>query len=117
MSVIPLSTIKARLRVIHDADDETLQTALDGAEDEALRFMNRERLPTLPLEYPPVYDSSSSEVSEETPSSEDPVAPAVVEGVILLVKANYEAMTPADMSGYRRAAEIKLMPYRARLGV
>ena len=117
MSVIPLSTVKARLRVIHNADDATLQVALDGAEDEALRFLNRERLPTLPLEYPPGYDSSSSEVSEETPSSEDPVAPAVVEGVILLVKASYEAMTPAEIEGYRKAAEVKLMPYRTRLGV
>ena len=117
MSTIPLSTAKARLRIIHTADDADLQVALDGAEDEALRFMNRERLPTLPLEYPPAYDSSSSEVSEETPSSEDPVAPSVIEAVLLLVKASYEATTPAEIMGYRQAAEHKLMPYRTRLGV
>jgi hypothetical protein len=37
--------------------------------------------------------------------------------VILLVKASYEATSPAEIDGYRKAAEAKLQPYRRALGV
>lgn len=111
MSVIDLETAKTRLRVTHNEDDADIQQALDGAEQEALRFMNRTQLPTLPQDWP---DSVSSEA---LPSSEDPVAADVVEGVLLLVKASYEATTPDEIAGYRAAAEIKLHPYRVMLGV
>lgn len=117
MSVIDLATVKRYLRVIHTLDDTLLQQLLDSAEDEAMRFCNRTQLPTLPVDFPPEYDSSSSEIPEDVPSSEDPVAPSVVEAVSLLVKAAYEATTPDEVAGYRRAAEIKLFPYRAMLGV
>lgn len=111
MSLIDLNVAKARLRVFGGHTDADLQQALDGAEQEAARFMNRTTLPTLPLEYP----GSSS--SEEVPSENDPVAPDVVEGVLLLVKASFEGTTPEEVAGYRMAAEVKLHPYRVGLGV
>jgi hypothetical protein len=116
MSAITLATLKSYLGVIGTGDDPLLQTLLDSAEQEACRFLNRENLPTLPLEYPP--DSSSEgPYSEEVPSSEDPVAPDAVVAVCLLVKADYEATTPDEVAGYRKAAETKLQPYRRALGV
>lgn len=102
MSVIALGTAKNRLHVIHTADDVDLQQALDGAEREGLRFMGRTTLPT---------ESGTGE-----PRPDDPVSADVVEGILLLVKSSYEATTPAEIEGYRKAAEIKLFPYRA-LGV
>lgn len=111
MSVIALAVAKNRLRVFGTWTDDDLQQALDGAEAEACRFLDRTELPTLPLEYP-----SSSE-SEEVPSSDDPVAPDVVEAVLLLVKASFEGTDPDEVEGYRKAAQTKLWPYRARLGV
>lgn len=116
MSTITVVTLKSYLRVMHAFDDALLGTLLDGAEAEACRFLNRTMLPTLPLEYP-AESSSDGPYSEETPSSEDPVAPDVVIAVCLLVKADYEATTPAEVAGYRLAAETKLQPYRAAMGV
>lgn len=117
MSVFSLDQIKRHLRVIHTSDDLLLQDLLDGAEEEVKRFTNRTQLPTLPVDYPPEYDSSSSEIPEDVPSSEDPVAKDVFTAVCLLVKADYEATAPDEIAGYRRAAETKLWPYRSALGV
>jgi hypothetical protein len=110
VSVIALADVKAALRVIHSADDALLQNLLDSAEDEALRFLNRDQLPTLPLDYP---EESSS---EDIPSSEDPIAPSVFTAVVILVKIDYEA-APGDIETLRRAAEVKLQPYRTQMGV
>lgn len=111
MSTIDLAVAKRRLLVIHDLDDTDIQQALDGAEQEALRYLNRDYLPTLPLDFP---ESSSS---EDIPSSEDPVAADVVEAILLLVKASWEPMTPTEIEGYRKAAMVKLQPYRLQVGV
>ena len=111
MSAIPLETMKRRLRVIGSFNDADIQQALDGAEQEACRFLNRDQLPTLPQDWP----SESS--SEDVPSSEDPVAPDVIEGVALLVIASFNATTPEEVAGYRKAAEVKLYPYRLCIGV
>ncbi len=111
MSVIDLQVVKDRLRVVHDLDDSMLEQLLDGAEDEACRYLNRTQLPTLPQDWP------TSEGEEETPSSDDPVAPVVVEGVCLLVKAGYDAPTGAEMEELRRVAFNMMHPYRIGLGV
>lgn len=116
MSVILLADMKKRLRVIHTADDADIQRAIDGAEGEIIRYTGRTELPTLPLDYPPEYDSSSSELPEDVPSSEDPIAPEVFEAACLLVKASYEATTPEEIAGYRRAAFVKMDPFRTGLG-
>lgn len=80
--------------------------------------MGRSELPTLPFEYP--YEISSndevSEVSEEIPSSEDPVAPDVVNAVILLIQADYDG-DPLQRAALRSAAESLLMPYRVGMGL
>lgn len=110
MSVIALATAKAYLRVTHSADDTLLQTLLDAAEDEALRFMNRSELPGLPYDLPE--DSSS----EPDVASEVQVAPSVVVGVCLLVKAQYDETEGAKVSDWRKAAETVLQPYRTEMG-
>lgn len=100
MSVITLSEAKSFLDVIHSSDDAKLQLLLDAAEDEARAFMNREDL----------YEWDSNI------SSTDPIPASIKIGVLLLLQANYQA-TPDDADKLRRAAEIKLMPYRLEMGV
>jgi hypothetical protein len=116
MSQITLAEVKQYLRVIHSADNDLIQTLIDSAEDEACRFLNRENLPTLPLEYP-ADSSSEGPYSEEVPSSEDPVAPSVKLAIFYLVQRAYEATKPEDAVRMREAAETILMPYRRGLGV
>ena len=110
MSQITVAQVKAWLRVIGSADDGLLQDLIDGAEDEACRYLNRSELPTLPLEYP----SESS--SEEIPSSEDPVAPSVRQAIFYLVQSKYEGKVD-DTAKIRSIAETLLQPYRNELGV
>ena len=100
MSVITLSEAKSFLDVIHNSDNSKLQLLLDAAEDEARAFMNREDL----------YEWDSNI------SSTDPVPASIKIGVLLLLQANYQA-TPDDAEKLRRAAEIKLLPYRLLMGV
>jgi hypothetical protein len=100
MSVITLSEAKSFLDVIHNSDDSKLQLLLDAAEDEARMFMNRDDL----IEW-------NSNIS-----TTDPVPGSIKIGVLLLLQANYEA-SPDDAEKLRRAAEIKLMPYRLEMGV
>lgn len=111
MSYINIETVKADLRLTHNSDDNILQVYLDASEDEALRYMNRTELPTLPLDYP----KESSE--EPIPSTEDPVAYSVYAAVFLLVRAKYEASTPEQIAALRKCAETLLTPYRTKMGI
>jgi hypothetical protein len=115
--VVTLAQVKAWLRVIHTGDDALLADLIAQAEDEALRFLNRTEAPTLPVDYPSEYDSSSSELPEEVPSSEDPPAPSYVKAVCILVQAAYEAADPEKQAKLRANAETVLYPYRTKLGV
>jgi hypothetical protein len=134
-TTITLEQTRKALRMTHTADDEELQRLLDAATQECLRFLNRSQLPTLPHDmpryplpragdvlypgWPGTYwdgSSSSSSESEDTPSSEDPVAPDVAEGIILLVKAGYEGDL-LKRGIYRAAAEALWQPYRIGMGV
>lgn len=101
MSVIDLEVAKQFLDVIHNADDAKLQMLLDGAEREALDFMNRDEFG--------MGDCSSDSETEVMPDS-------VRVGVLLLLQAVYQA-TPDDAEKLRAAAEVKLMPYRCFMGV
>ena len=118
MSVTPLADIKLALRIIGSSDDVFLQRLTDSAEDEALRFLNRTELPTLPMDNPGSYDSDGNAIlsSEDIPTSEDPVAASIFTAIVCLVKADYEA-GPDDAQKLRRAAETKLYPYRILIGV
>lgn len=99
MSIIDLQTAKEYLDVIHSFDNAKLQRLLDGAEDEAAQYIDR------PLE----------ELQPEEPSSELTLPGSVVLGVMLLLQAAYQA-TPDDAEKLRRAAEVKLTPYRVGWG-
>lgn len=116
MSQVTVAEVKLYLRVIGSADDELIQLLIDGAEQEACRFLNRDNLPTLPLEYP-AESSSDGPYSEEIPSSEDPVAPDVKIAILHLVQSKYEGTKPEDQAKLRSAAEVILMPYRNMMGV
>jgi hypothetical protein len=93
MSVISLTDAKSFLDVIHNSDDDKLQLLLDGAEDEAARFLNVDSL---------------------TEWSELPFS--IFIGVLMLLQSNYQA-SPDDMPKLRAAAESKLMPFRVDMGV
>lgn len=97
MSLLDLEIAKTHLDVIHSADDGKLQLLLDGAEDEAAQFLGLDDI-------------------EEIADSEGVLPAAVTIGVLLLLQANYQA-APNDIDVLRRAAEIKMMPYRVGLGV
>ena len=101
MSIITLEIAKQYLDVIHNSDDAKLQRLLDGAEDEAAQYMNRSLADLLP-----------EEVSSENP---DDLPGSVVLGVMLLLQAAYQATTD-DAEKLRRAAEVKLAPYRCGWG-
>ncbi|WP_399696598.1 head-tail connector protein [Xenophilus sp.] len=116
MSVIQLAAVKALLRHTHDSDDVMLQSLIDAAESELCRFLNRRQLPTLPQDYPPLFDANGDPLPEvvATPAN---VAPEVLPCVAMLVKAQADDVTPADAAALRRAAEVKMYPYRVGLGV
>ena len=118
MSVTALADIKLAMRIIGTSDDVFLQRLIDSAEDEALRFLNRTELPTLPLDNPGSFDSEGNPImaSEDIPTSEDPVAASIFTAIVCLVKADYEA-GPEDAQKLRAAAESKLYPYRILIGV
>lgn len=111
MSFVTVAQAREWCRVVHREDDNLLQQLIDSAEDESRRFLNRTRLPTLPLDYP----SSSS--SEDVPSDDDPVAPSVVTAILILVQSRYEQPEPDKQASMRRNAETLLMPYRNDIGV
>jgi hypothetical protein len=93
VSVISLVDAKSFLDVIHNSDDDKLQLLLDGAEDEAAKFLNVAGL----------------DEWTELPFS-------ILIGTLLILQANYQA-TPDDIPKLRSAAETKLMPYRIEMGV
>ena len=98
MSTISLEQAKQFLDVIHDEDDAKLQLLLNAAEDEACQFMGKESLTIL-----------LDETTAELPAS-------ITMGVMILLQANYQA-TPEDAAKLRKAAEIKLTPYRIGWGI
>lgn len=113
MSYVTLTEVKQALRQTQSSDDDLLQRLIDSAESECLRFLGRTELPTLPLEYPQFSSNDELISSEEVPSSNDPVAPDVVNGIILMVMADYDGMLEKrDL--YRERAEALWMPYAVR---
>lgn len=108
MSLIALADAKAFLDVIHAADDAKLQMLLDGAEEEALRFMNRK-----------TFGGDCGLPGDDdggVPSLPDGIPSSAKVAVLLLLQASYQA-APEDAAKLRTAAEVKLMPYRCGMGV
>lgn len=116
MTFVTLEEVKAHLGTDHDADDPLIEQLIAASEQEARMFLGREQLPTLPLDYPPEYDSEENEISEDVPSSEDPIADDVRVAIYLLVQAKYDAVGAEEMARLRAVAEGLLMPYRVGLG-
>ena len=114
--IVSLEQVKLDLRVTHDDDDRILQIYLDASLDEVKRFLNRDELPTLPVDYP-YWDSDMPMDSEDVPSPDDPIVPSIYSAVFLLVRAKYDATDPDEIAGLRKAAENILMPYRTEWGV
>lgn len=95
--MVTLQQAKDFLNVFHDADDAKLAVLLAGAKDEAWQVMNRDESDS--IDYWP-----------------DGAPASVTLGVLLLVQAMYQA-SPDDADTLRKAAEIKLWPYRICIGV
>lgn len=112
MSYLTLTQVKQALRQTHNDDDALLTRLIASAETECLRFLGRSELPTLPLEYPEI-SSNDDLIDEEIASSGDPVAPDVLNGIILMVQADYDG-DPLVRDKYRNAAEALWMPYAVK---
>lgn len=104
MSFIHLCDAKSFLYVIHSDDDIKLQLLLDGAEDESLKFMNREQFGSLT----PADADFATEVEN--------IPPSVRAGVYMLLQASYQS-DPEDQQTLREVAETRLMPYRCSMGI
>lgn len=112
MSIVTIAEVKQDLRITHNLDDTILQRYTDGAEREALNFMDRTDFAG-PWEYVPPCASSSSSSS----SSEDSMPDDVRVAIYFLVRSKYDVSDPGDIAVYRSAAEALLHPYRRGLGV
>lgn len=112
MSVVSLATVKAWLRQTHDSDDALLRQLLDGAEDEALRYLGLTALPRAGAA------CACDPVSGADPVSDaDDVAPIVRNGICALVQANYDGGTADEIERMRQVAFGMLRPYRCDWGV
>jgi Phage gp6-like head-tail connector protein len=112
MSTVTLEQIKEYLPVIHNSDDAKLQLLIDGAEDEALQFLDRD---TLPRRNETAVDECDSNQPEPVSDSDD-LAPVVRMGIYLIVQGMYDGSNADEMTKIRKAAETKWFPYRNRLG-
>lgn len=110
MSVVLLADLKRHLRLTHDSDDLLLQQLLDGAEGEALAFMDRDSLPRIGEACPDECDTARV---ENPVSDGDDLEPSVRIAIFLLAQADYEAQ---DMAALKAVAHGKLWPFRCRLG-
>lgn len=88
-----LSDCKAFLRLTHDDDDALLTRLLGSATREALAWMDDDRLPDVP-----------------GPAVEMDIPEDVLQGIFLLVQADYDG-DPAKRESYRKAATALLRPY------
>jgi hypothetical protein len=104
MSYIPLSEVKDFLNVIGTAEDDKLQLLLNGAEQSALDFMNRNSFAEI-CEEDSNYDSDSATMPDN-----------VRVGVYFLIQKYYHA-TPDDAMLLQKVAEQLLMPYRCEMGI
>lgn len=128
MSYVTLDEAKKHLAVFHSADDEIIQTYIDGAESYAASFMNRQAIDG-PQVCPWIVsdgcdcDSSSSSSSSSSSTSSEPTAevPKAVKVAILLLVGDYYENRTAGIVGsiYTKlpAAAAMLHMHRVGLGV
>lgn len=113
MSLVKVEDMRAYLRVIHTSDDPLIQRLIDGAEDEALQYMDRKELPRRNETAVDECDSNTPEVVSDS----DDLAPSVRAGIYMIVQAQYEGLSADDVQKFRAAAEVKWTPYRNQWGV
>lgn len=94
-----LADVKKALRHTHNQDDDLLYRQIQSAAYECVSFLN------LTLES----DQDATDALVELP-------PSVINGVILMVQADYEG-DPLDREKLRRAAEALWQPFRSNLGI
>lgn len=101
MSITDLEAAKKYLGVIYAGEDDNLQLLLDGAEDEALQFLD-------------IGDDLSVLLG-----SDGKLPASVTVAIFILLQASYQA-GPGQMrheaEQLREIAEKKLFPYRKNLG-
>ena len=112
MSVVTVAQVKLHLRVFQSLDDTLIQLLLDGAEDEAKQYLDREELPRRDDGCADCHSDSSLDPASDS----DDIAPTVRIGIFLLVQALYEGTNPDDMIRLREAAMAMMRPYRCRMG-
>lgn len=105
MSLVVLDQAKRDLRIIHDDDDDILQVYIDGAENEALQYLDMAS-----------FDVLLDQISDGT-SSEPQLPPSVRIAILLLVRSKYEVATPDQITAFRTAAETLLQPFRTGIGL
>lgn len=88
-----LADLKSFLRLTHDDDDALLTRLIGSATREALAWMDDDRLPDVP-----------------GPAVEMDIPEDVLQGIFLLVQADYDG-DPAKRESYRKAATALLRPY------
>lgn len=113
MSTVRVAQVRAYLRITHRSDDALLQELINGAEDEALAYLDR---PVLPRRGEFGVDECDSNTPAPVSDSDD-LSPVVRMGIYLIVQGMYEGKDADEMTAIRRAAEIKWFPYRNQLGV
>lgn len=113
MSLVTPIEVAAYLNLTHDLDNGRLQTLIDGAEDECLQFLDRDSLPRKGVTFAGEQDSNDADPTSDS----DDLAPTVRMAIYLLVQGMYEGKDAPEMAAVRRLAEVKLMPYRNRLGI
>ena len=95
-----IDDVKASLRVTHDEDDAEITRLIGSAAREVLR----------------VLDSADYPVPSPADASADVTVPEeVVQAIVILVKADYDA-DPKDRPAYRKAAIDMVTTYR-NLGI
>jgi hypothetical protein len=94
-----LADVKKALRQTHDEDDDLLARQIQSASYECISFLNL-----------------SLESDEEAIDAITELPPSVLNGVILMVQADYDG-NPLERDKLRRAAEALWQPYRNQLGV
>lgn len=95
-------------------DDTLLQLQIDGAEDEAKQYLDRNELPRRDDKF---RDWTQSDSTLNAASDVDDLAPTVRMGIFLLVQALYEVDDPDEMEKMRSVAFTLMRPYRDKWGV
>ena len=113
MSTVRVAQIRAYLRITHRSDDAMLQELINGAEDEALAYLDREVLPRRGEFNVDELDSNTAPIVSDS----DDLSPMVRMGIYLTVQGMYEGKDAAEMEAVREVARQKWFPYRNKLGV